>query len=285
MNYKSLLYEIKNAAINSDRTVNVPSNKELYEVNLNTREIAGPNIISIQGEHYAETIYFLVDRFYDNMDLAQTNCVIQYIINDEAYVYAVPFCDISTYDGKIIIPWSISLSATHNSGTIRYIMRFYLISENSIFNKEGVYDPSGAEFAYSLSTLPASGTIRTSLDIEDVDFSAEDQFLQLPERYFEFVNLLNRMVDNATVYWVEAGQTEEESQSAATENDLFDQIKNMPYIGDNGHWYIGDVDTGITSSNDYNNLNNLPTINGIPIKGDIADKFNIKTADISDLLE
>ena len=59
----------------------------------------------------------------------------------------------------------------------------------------------------------------------------------------------------------------------------------MPYIGENGHWWIGSVDTGITSTNDYNNLNNLPTINGIPIKGDMTNKLNLKTTDISDLLE
>ena len=269
----------------SELAIKIPSDRILYPIDLNTREINGPEVISIQDEHYAETIYFLVDRFYDNMDLAQTNCVIQYVVNDEeAYVYAVPFCDISTYDGKIIIPWSVSLSATHNAGTIRYIVRFYLISENSIFNKEGVYDPSGAEFSYSLSTLPAFGIVRSSLELEDVQFTTEDKNLQLPERYFEFVNLLNRMVDNSTIYWTEASSTDSD-QDSDTDSQLFNQIQNMPYIGENGHWWIGSVDTGITSTNNYNNLDNLPTINGIPIKGDMTNKLNLKITDISDLLE
>jgi hypothetical protein len=78
MNYKSLLSEINNAAMASTLVdaIVVPSNKQLYNVDLNTRKIEAPEVLSIQSEHYAETVYFLVDRFYDNMDLAQTNCVI-----------------------------------------------------------------------------------------------------------------------------------------------------------------------------------------------------------------
>lgn len=346
MNYKSLLYEIRNAAMNNDSNliVNVPSNKTLYTIDLNTRKIDGPSFISVQGEHYAETIYFLVDRFYDNMDLAQTNCVIQYVINDEAYVYAVPFCDITTYDGKIIIPWSISLSATQTSGTIQYFVRFYLISESSLFSKEGVYNPEGAEFSYSLSTLPASGIIRSSLETEK-EFTIEDTDLKLPERYFEFVNLVSRMMDNATIYWHEAKDEETQyiittedldtnkiyyikvldnwykpfndfdtlvsnkyneehngyennegayitlyqaypvSNQVTTTESLVSQIQHMPYMGENGHWWIGDIDTGISSSDDYNNLKNKPTINGITIEGDMTDKLNIQSTEISSLLQ
>ena len=111
MNYKSLLSEISNAVSASsvvDKLI-VPSNKQLYTIDLETREVEAPEILSIQSEHYAETVYFLVDRYYDNMDLAQTNCVVQYAIGDNSYVYAVPFCDISTYEDKIIIPWTVSI--------------------------------------------------------------------------------------------------------------------------------------------------------------------------------
>jgi hypothetical protein len=65
------------------------------------------------------------------MDLAQTNCVVQYAIGDNSYVYAVPFCDISTYEGKIIIPWTVSISATQEAGIVKFFVRFYLIDENS----------------------------------------------------------------------------------------------------------------------------------------------------------
>lgn len=207
MNYKSLLYEISSGQQQvgpTTETIIVPSNKKLYNIDLNTREVEAPEMLSVQSEHYAETVYFLVDRYYDNMDLAQTNCVIQYVINDKSYVYAVPFCDVTTYNGKIIIPWSISISATQESGTIRFLVRFYLIDDKSVLDANGDYDPSGAEFAYSLSTLTA--TSRVVRTLPQKDFVSEDTDFQIPERYFEFVNYINTLIDQSTVYWVDANE-------------------------------------------------------------------------------
>jgi len=72
MNYKSLLYEIQNASSASPTSdvIIVPSNARIYNVDLNTRIIDAPEYLSVQHEHYAETVYFLVDRYYDSMDLA-----------------------------------------------------------------------------------------------------------------------------------------------------------------------------------------------------------------------
>lgn len=44
-----------------------------------------------------------------------------------------------------------------------------------------------------------------------------------------------------------------------------------PYIGSNGNWFIGAVDTGVsaTPSNDYHDLINKPTLNGQVIDGDL----------------
>lgn len=194
MTYKNLLSSIKNAAIQTTTTVDMPSNKQLYEVDLNSRTINGPATISVQGEHYAETVYFLVDRFYDNMDLAQTNCVIHYVINNKSYVYAVPFCDGRSYDGKLIIPWNISMSATQTSGTIQYFIRFYLIDDSENDSEDFYY-------IYNLNTIPASSRVLTTLS--QYDFVEEDNTLNLPTYYEELINNLTSMVDTATVFWVD----------------------------------------------------------------------------------
>lgn len=203
MNYKSLLYEINNAAMASSNidAIVVPSNKQLYNIDLNTREVEAPEVLSIQSEHYAETVYFLVDRYYDNMDLAQTNCVVQYTTGEKSYVYAVPFCDFTTYENKLIIPWSISISATELSGTIKFFLRFYLIADESIYNQDGTYNPEGAQFSYSLSTLVATSKVLKTLPQED--FTAEDADFHIPERFFELINHMNELTDNATVYWTD----------------------------------------------------------------------------------
>ena len=193
MTYKNLLAQIQNAAIQSTTTVNMPSNKQFYEIDLSSRTINGPATISVQGEHYAETVYFLVDRFYDNMDLAQTNCVVHYVIGDKSYVYAVPFCDVRSYDGKIIIPWTISMSATQESGTVQYFVRFYLID-----NSENTEDP---QYIYNLNTRPATSQVLTTLSQED--FVEEDNTLNLPSYYEELVSNFNTIANTAAVFWTD----------------------------------------------------------------------------------
>lgn len=205
MNYKSLLYEIQNASTQGPTvdTIIVPSNILLYNIHLDTREIDAPEYLSVQHEHYAETVYFVVDRYYDNMDLAQTTCVVQYVTpDDESYIYAVPFCDTVTFPDKIIIPWCISGSATSLSGTVKYIVRFYKIDEQSVIGENNEYDPSGAEFSYSLSTKPASSKVMYGLPIEGI-LDEENYHIETNNRFYEFLNVVNQMVDNATVYWID----------------------------------------------------------------------------------
>ena len=205
MNYKSLLYEIQNASVQGPTvdTIIVPSNILLYNVNLDTREIDAPEYLSVQHEHYAETVYFLVDRYYDNMDLAQTTCVVQYVTPDnESYIYAVPFCDTITFTDKIVIPWCISGSATHLSGTVKYILRFYKIDEQSVVGENNEYNPDGAEFSYSLSTKPASSKVMYGLPIDGV-LDEQTYHVDTNNRFYEFLNVVNQMVDNATIYWID----------------------------------------------------------------------------------
>ena len=222
MNYKNLLSTIHNASIYSTSDIVVPSNKQLYEIDLNTREIHGPETLSVQSEHYAETVYFVIDRYYDRMDLAQANCVVQYVTKTGNYVYAVPFCDTTTFAAgyteedsaaKIIIPWSISASATKEAGTVKYFLRFYLIDETTVLDVDEQGFPVNAQFAYSLSTLPAEATILKTLSNEE--FTKEDEVLSEvaqalnPEvgensYYLTIIDQLSKIVDNGIVYWQEA---------------------------------------------------------------------------------
>ena len=222
MNYKSLLYEIQAAKVQTGPgldTVIVPSNTQLYNVDLKTRTIDAPQNLSVKTEHYAETVYFLVDRFYDSMDLAQTNCVVQYVTKEGAFIYNVPFCDTTTFDSgvtddegnikdpspKMIIPWSVSGLATKSAGTIRYSIRFYLIDEASVLDEHGdATQPENAAFSYSLSTMTATSQILDTLS-SDRDFVVDEQEYHLENntRYFEFVNTINEMIGNATLYWID----------------------------------------------------------------------------------
>lgn len=206
MNYKSLLYEIQKASSSQKGptadTIIVPSNIRLYKIDLNTREIDAPEYLSVQHEHYAETVYFLVDRYYDNMDLAQTTCIVQYVTNNQSYVYAVPFCDVTTYPDKIIIPWCISGSATEYAGIVKYLLRFYCMDMPST-EGESEYDPSQAQFSYSLSTLVAQSRVMYGLPVENV-LDEPEYHVDTNNRFYELLRSIGEMVDNSTLYWNEA---------------------------------------------------------------------------------
>lgn len=219
MNFTNLLYKIqRDSPSTAPETIILPTGKVLYEIDLSTRTIHGPETLSVQSDHYAETVYFLVDRYYDNMDLAQTNCVVQYVSSGESYVYAVPFCDVTTYEGKMIIPWTISASATKNSGVIRYFLRFYLVEGITSSETNEIID---AKFTYSLSTLTAQSTVLKTLSAEN--FVSEDEVLgidvEMPERYFELVDIMAQMVDNSTIYWIEASSVPPSQQEEATDGE------------------------------------------------------------------
>ena len=204
MNYKSLLAEIYNAPAKSSTELIFPSEKILFPIDLASRTISAPEVLSIESEHYAETVYFLVDRYYDNMDLAQTNCVIQYTTDYGNFVYAVPFCDITTFlnDHKMVIPWSISSAATKNEGTISFVLRFYLIDESSILVQNDEPDVSNAQFSYSLVTLPATSKVLKTLPAED--FMQEAELLQEPSLYQMMLQNINEAIANLAVYWIDA---------------------------------------------------------------------------------
>ena len=59
-----------------------------------------------------------------------------------------------------------------------------------------------------------------------------------------------------------------------------------PSIGANGHWFIGDTDTGIfAGTKNYNELDNRPSINGQVIEGEISGIFSLSLEDLNTILQ
>ena len=147
----------------------LPYAHNIYDVNLNTRTINGPSILSVQKDHKSEVVYFKLDRYTDYMDLTNTTCLIEYILpNDKdkiPHIYVVPFYDTATYidERKILIPWVIGGAATSQNGKLQYAIRFFKIAE--IDNK--------LELVYNLNTLPTSTEIKKGLEVNSDNMNAE----------------------------------------------------------------------------------------------------------------
>ena len=92
--YYDLLYRIQDENKPS-LAVLLPNDEKIYEIDMNSRKIEAPKYLSVELDHRAETIYFKVGRYYDNIDLANMTCVVQYInAKGEGRVYPVPFYDV-----------------------------------------------------------------------------------------------------------------------------------------------------------------------------------------------
>lgn len=177
---------------NIDRKYTVlPLDEDHFEINANTRAITIPanfkkNGVAVQGDDLAEVLYFKIDRYFDYMDLNNTDIYIQWETPKDpatglttkslspAYIR-----DIESEPGKLIFGWALSDAITSLSGTLKFSVRFFQWADEE-------KAASGAEkvIAYSFSTLTASITINPGLnfDLESDDHAIDDVGNRLIER-------------------------------------------------------------------------------------------------------
>lgn len=183
-NYKKLYVHRKNYMT----PFPIPSDESFLTVDLNARTIEVPEFLSVQHDHHAETVFFIMDRYFDSVDLATKTCIIQYKnALKEDRIFIVPDYDIDFQKDKIIIPWCISGEATKASGIIEFSIRFYEI------------DIDNRTFLYNLNTQPAKSKILYGMDssIPEEYCSLDAQFEQ------EVLDRLSRVEKAYNLYWLE----------------------------------------------------------------------------------
>ncbi|WP_125140629.1 hypothetical protein [Clostridium transplantifaecale] len=134
----------------------------LFIINTDTREIAVPpamHQLGVVSDHNAETIYLQIDRYFDNADLSQKTCVIQYInAASEKHLYPITEKYIDEVKGKLTFAWKLSGNVTKASGFISFSVRFYEIENDA--------------YLYNFNTKTASFMISDGLDIrEDISIA------------------------------------------------------------------------------------------------------------------
>jgi hypothetical protein len=160
-------------------------------VNLDSRGIELPeeykDFLSMESDHRAENLFFLVDRYYEDIDLFHTTCVVEYInANNEARMYPITLYDTESLkkEGKMIMAWCIGHEATAAAGTIQFALHFYTLNLKT------------KSYNYSLRTKPAKGNILYGMDL-----SREQQ--QETDEYYGAINYnaLVAMINQKNVYW------------------------------------------------------------------------------------
>ncbi len=201
--YLDLLYRVQDPN-RQDKVIKLPADEPIYEVDLDTRKIGAPKSLSVEYDHNAETIYFRVDRFYDNVDLSTMFCVVQYQnANPDksrgGYIYPVPYFDITTEaeNNKMLFQWAIEGPATAYSGKVTFSIKFYKISSVTIDSADG-HSTELKVYDYVLNTQPSTSEVLHGLDImatsENYYFEASEV-----EKIYQEIEKVRRTND---LYWI-----------------------------------------------------------------------------------
>ncbi|WP_024348453.1 hypothetical protein [Lacrimispora indolis] len=133
--YLAKLLEIQNSNIDDTYIFSQTPIEDRFAINGNTRVINIPTQfknIGVINDHNAETVFFEIDRYFDNEDLSTHTCIVQYInANGEDDIYLVTKKDLSE-DGKYVFGWTISNHVTKYAGSVKFAVRFFTIGGQEI---------------------------------------------------------------------------------------------------------------------------------------------------------
>ena len=163
--YYSVIDEL--AKIGGPKYLRVPIDEEPFEIDTNTRKINIPAditgnkwVIGVKDDHMAEVLYFTIDRFFDDTDLAvcfpregdsvhKGQTYVQW--KNGAAVGLDPVHYVQIDESRIIFGWILHDVITKASGDITFSIRFQ-------YHKVGTSTGPdlNSEVLYSFNTLPAT---------------------------------------------------------------------------------------------------------------------------------
>lgn len=137
------------------RYVMLPLDEEPFTINLNDRSITVPasfsKCASVQTDLLAENIVFVADRYFDYMDLANTNIYVQWIAGGVHGATFIEMIDLESQPDKIRFAWPLSEKITEKPGTVKFSVRFLR------------KDSSSDQIVYSLNTTEKEIVIKPAL--------------------------------------------------------------------------------------------------------------------------
>lgn len=198
--YYQLLHQIQDENAPSIAVL-LPGTENIYEIDLNKRTIESPEFLSVSRDHKAETIYFTCPRYFDNIDLTNLVCVVEYInANGDGRIYAVPYYDVDhfslidveneIYEPKILFPWCIDGEATKVAGEVTYAVRFFQLND------------TGTQMIYNLSTLTAKSKVLHGIEIKNADFEDSDDESNYLATCLEQVMSYAKKASDRDLYWI-----------------------------------------------------------------------------------
>ena len=140
--YLQYLANIANSYNPPNILIRIPVDEPVYKIDLNTRSVETPKFLGVEAEHQAEVIYFIMDRYYDNVDLSNCIGVVQFKnARNEEYMWVIPAYDVTSVPNKLIFGWNIQSPITKYGGNVQFSFKFFKM------------DKTSGELLYELNTL------------------------------------------------------------------------------------------------------------------------------------
>ena len=117
----------------------LPLDEEKFFIDGNSRKITIPqafikNGVGVQGDHYAEYIYFEIDRYFENIDFGSPSitAVVEFIdANQQKHFTKAWIKYTDEKSSKVLIGWPITQDVTSKAGPIKFSVRLFELEGNS----------------------------------------------------------------------------------------------------------------------------------------------------------
>lgn len=251
--YLKRLKEIQDNTVSTFTTF--PEEEPRFKVNLDSRKIIIPEefeFLGILNDTGAETIYFEMDRYFDDVDLSKYTIVIQFASEemtlDGKYVVEgicpTTEIDIDTLKDKIIFGWTITSEVTSFVGNINFAIRIYELTTLSEDEESAVI------FSYCLNTKPAMLPVETGLNVDDkTEGTYPSYFYEWNERMEELNKTASENLKTAQEVLTKAESAANSAELDKNEtNDLLNQAKEISVKApipnlETGKWQVYNSET------------------------------------------
>lgn len=157
------------AKLYNDKLFIIPFGENDFVIDANSRKIGVPqefarNGVGVEGDHFVESLYFTIDRYFDTTDFAQSNimAIVEWINANGEKCYSPAWTKIlSDDDEKLIIGWVLTDKATKKAGIVKFSIRLYSLDEDG-------------KLESSFATLVTNVVINPSMNF-DLEAAGEDK--------------------------------------------------------------------------------------------------------------
>lgn len=194
----------------------------------------------IQNDTRTQVVWFTVNRYRDGIDLAGLSWSIHILNAAGIPDVAVPFEQPDVRGDKIIIGWLVRGTATAAAGDLTFNLRGVGEDENG----DALRWSGGDEKRPVYTAQESEPSDEQEATLSELDALIEYVGNQLPgvisagKEARAAANAANASAEAAS----NAGAAAASAANAATEATA--NAKNLPYIGENGNWYLWDTKTG-----------------------------------------